>query len=61
MLSDISSGRRAEFDALATTYGVTHAVGMGAGECEAMAAAGLASMYRFGEVCVFSRTSDPVR
>jgi hypothetical protein len=61
MLGDLVARRVDDFRALADRYGVTHAVGMGQTECDAMRAAGLHPLYRFGEVCVLSRSPDPVR
>lgn len=61
MLADIAAGRTDAFDAAADEYGVTHTVGMGAGECDAMARIGLRPLYRFGEVCVFERRPVPMR
>lgn len=55
MLDDIHNGRTESFAAGADAYGVTHAVGFGAGECDDMRRIGLRLLYRFGEACVFER------
>lgn len=61
MLEDIQAGRADAFAAKADAYGVTHAVGLGTGECEAMGRIGLQPLYHFGEACVFARPARSVR
>ena len=61
MLEDIQAGRADAFAARADAYGVTHAVGLGTGECEAMGRIGLRPLYHFGEACVFAREARSVR
>lgn len=61
MLADIHARRADAFDAAARRQGVTHVVGLGADECEAMEAVGLQRLYRFGEACVFARRLEAMR
>ena len=61
MLEDIQAGRADAFAVKADAYGVTHAVGLGTGECEAIGRIGLQPLYHFGEACVFTRAARSVR
>jgi len=61
MLADIDAGRVDLFRTRAAQDGVTHSVGMGRRECDAMVAAGLQPLYRFGEVCVFAGPGEAMR
>jgi len=61
MLADIGAGRVDAFMRQAVRDGVTHSVGMGQQECDAMAAAKLEPLYRFGEVCVFAGPGESMR
>ena len=61
LLQQVAAHDTDGFNALADAWHVTHAVGMGHGECAAMAGVGLQPLYRFGEVCVFARGSRAVR
>lgn len=61
MLEAVHARRADAFFAQADRFGVTHAVGLGAAECDDMTAIGLQLLYRFGEACVFARGTDPMR
>ena len=55
MLEALKSHDNEAFETLANRYRVTHVVGVGLDECQAMAGPKLQLMTRIGELCVFSR------